>query len=223
MVNRIYNLFAAIVTAIEKLAERLGLVETAAKKAETITEGIFPVERGGTGKASHTENAVLVGGGGGEVKNIAAGIGALFAEEENGEPRFDLLPVKCGGTDASTPEAALKNLGGVSITKLWENASLGTFAPQTISLPLNDYNAVIITGAYNTYKEIISTQQISIGDTGYLTAAYSYNAGFVLCMKSVGATTDGVTFGDTIQYQSGYSVNNTRLIPYQIFGIKGVS
>lgn len=96
MVNRIYNLFAAIVTAIEKLAERLGLVETAAKKTETITEGIFPVERGGTGKNALTDKSILLGGN--AVGEVANAKGVLVSDGSSAPQYTEILPENLGGT-----------------------------------------------------------------------------------------------------------------------------
>ena len=79
--------------------------------AGDITSGTLGVARGGTGKASHTSNAVLTGNGTSAVKNVATASGALFATAANGAPSFGTLPVAQGGTGATTAANALKNLG----------------------------------------------------------------------------------------------------------------
>lgn len=79
--------------------------------AGDITSGTLGVARGGTGKASHTSNAVLTGNGTSAVNNVATASGALFATAANGAPSFGTLPVAQGGTGATIAANALKNLG----------------------------------------------------------------------------------------------------------------
>lgn len=69
------------------------------------------VGKGGTGKTSHTANAVLTGNGTGNVKNVATANGALFATMTNGAASFGTLPIAQGGTGATTVAAARAGLG----------------------------------------------------------------------------------------------------------------
>ena len=78
--------------------------------AADVTSGTLPVERGGTGKATHTANAVLTGNGTGAVGNLATASGALFATAANGAAQFGTLPVAQGGTGATTAANARTNL-----------------------------------------------------------------------------------------------------------------
>ena len=79
--------------------------------ASNITSGTLGVDRGGTGKATHTSNAVLTGNGTSEVNNVATASGALYATSANGAPKFGTLPIAQGGTGATTAAAARTNLG----------------------------------------------------------------------------------------------------------------
>ncbi|MGI5873548.1 MAG: hypothetical protein ACOX8R_02665 [Bacillota bacterium] len=82
--------------------------------AGDITSGTLGVARGGTGKATHTSNAVLTGNGTGAVKNVATAAGAFFATAANGAPAFGTLPVAQGGTGATTAADALTSLGAAA-------------------------------------------------------------------------------------------------------------
>lgn len=66
------------------------------------------VDKGGTGRTTHTANSVLVGNGANAVKNIASARGALFSTTSGEQPAFGTLPVVCGGTGTSS--------GTVSVT-----------------------------------------------------------------------------------------------------------
>lgn len=92
-----------------------GLITLVAQIKDYVTKKIndvfIDVKHGGTGKESHTTNAVLVGNNKDAVKNIAASKGAFFADTKNGEPKFSTLPISCGGTGATTAAEARSNLG----------------------------------------------------------------------------------------------------------------
>lgn len=68
------------------------------QSASTITSGTLGVARGGTGKATHTSNAVLTGNGTSAVNNVATASGALYATAANGAAKFGTLPLAQGGT-----------------------------------------------------------------------------------------------------------------------------
>lgn len=70
--------------------------------ASTITSGILPVARGGTGANSLTANAVLTGNGTNAISPIASSSGAFFATSSGGIPGFDTLPIAQGGTGVTT-------------------------------------------------------------------------------------------------------------------------
>lgn len=76
-----------------------------------ITSGTLGVARGGTGKATHTSNAVLTGNGTSAVKNVATASGAFYATAANGAPTFGTLPIAQGGTGSTSAAAACTALG----------------------------------------------------------------------------------------------------------------
>ena len=84
--------------------------------ANKITESdakTLPVSKGGTGKTSHTTNAVLLGNSTSAVKNVATQSGAFYATAANGVPKFGTLPIGQGGTgvSASSKQDLLSQLG----------------------------------------------------------------------------------------------------------------
>lgn len=82
-----------------------------------LTSGTLGVARGGTGKATHTTNAVLTGNGTSAVNNVATASGALYATAANGAPSFGTLPIAQGGTGKTTAADAWTALGGGAIGK----------------------------------------------------------------------------------------------------------
>lgn len=89
--------------------------------ATDINSGTFSVARGGTGKPTHTNNAVLTGNGASAVKNVSTASGALYATENNGAPKFGTLPIAQGGTGATTAAKALANLFALNIDHVTDN------------------------------------------------------------------------------------------------------
>lgn len=75
--------------------------------ASAINSGTLSIAQGGTGKATHTSNAVLTGNGTSAVKNVATASGALYATSANGAPQFGTLPVAQGGTGKTSLTEAL--------------------------------------------------------------------------------------------------------------------
>lgn len=67
------------------------------------------VANGGTGLNTITSGGIMVGAGTNPVSPLT-GTGALYAES-SGSPVFGTLPVSCGGTGATTQEAARAALG----------------------------------------------------------------------------------------------------------------
>ena len=186
-----------------------------------ITSGVMSVARGGTGRDSHTLNAVLVGGGNAKVLNAPTNPGAFYATELNGVPRFGTLPIALGGTGATTKEEAVENLGCLQKVKLWENEDTTKgFAEQIVELDLAEYDGVEIL-----FRSESSNANPVFFNTGYIPK------GFRGCMHWL--TTSGnrahrmFTADDTgVTFEAGqYSANNTSAlwcVPAIIYGIKGV-
>ncbi len=72
-----------------------------------------PVKNGGTGKTSHTLNAVLAGNGTSAVKNIPTANGALYATGADNPLQFGTLPIAQGGTGATGITTASINTGNL--------------------------------------------------------------------------------------------------------------
>lgn len=70
---------------------------------------LMSVENGGTGTTTLTQGGLVVGQGVAPVQTLT-GTGAVFATE-SGNPQFGTLPISCGGTGATTQEAARAALG----------------------------------------------------------------------------------------------------------------
>jgi hypothetical protein len=79
--------------------------------ASAITSGTLGVARGGTGKATHTSNAILTGNGTSAVNNVATANGAFYATSSNGAAKFGTLPIAQGGTGATSVDGILQALG----------------------------------------------------------------------------------------------------------------
>ena len=60
--------------------------------------GTLTVAHGGTGKTTHTANAILTGNGTDAINNIATASGAFYATKANGVAQFGTLPTGQGGT-----------------------------------------------------------------------------------------------------------------------------
>ena len=106
------------------------------KQLSDDTNDVVCVKMGGTGKASHTANAVLTGNGEDAVKNVATANGALYATAANGAPKFGTLPIAQGGTGSTTAAAALEKLGLDSIGKFYEQHFDATAIPVNTSKAL---------------------------------------------------------------------------------------
>lgn len=106
-------------------------------------------------------------------------------------------------------------------TKLWENASrTSSFAEQDIPLDLSGYDEVLVYFCLNhgDYNKYIASGRCSVGET---VMASFVGAASGLAYSRTGATSvTGIHFA--VGYYSG-GTDNRSLIPYQIYGIKGVS
>lgn len=121
---------------------------------------------------------------------------------------YDILPIAKGGTGETTTTGALKALGGISWTKIWENASpLSAFANQTLTLDLSSYDLIIILFNLDGNGRSVSPAIVPVGRTGI--SAYGNNIRFFL------------THTNDIQFDS-VSPSSAVMIPYVVYGVKGV-
>lgn len=130
--------------------------------------------------------------------------------DENGR-----VAIKDGGTGAGTAEGGLKALGGVSLKKLWTNASpTRSFPSQKVSLNLSEYNLILVcTGAINAIA--VKGMKYHIIDFYWPGAVYEVNRDFIF--DNTGVTFDGSLVSTSV------SDSNLYLIPQEIYGIKGES
>lgn len=109
--------------------ESLGAAASSHNHATSnITSGTLGVARGGTGKATHTSNAVLTGNGTSAVNNVATASGALYATAANGAAKFGTLPIAQGGTGQTTGANAIKAMFAAGNTIL-SSYQYGTALP----------------------------------------------------------------------------------------------
>jgi hypothetical protein len=121
-------------------------------------KALVTVGQGGTGKATHTANAVLTGNGTSAVKNVATASGALYATAANGAPKFGVLPYAQGGTGyalADVPKYAIIRNAGDGDQYMWYIAT--------------GNGALYATAANGSAK--FGTLPIAQGGTGATTAA----------------------------------------------------
>ena len=110
--------------------------------------------------------------------------------------------------------------GTISVNRmklLWSNSNTGnTFSPQSISLDLDEYSAVLITTNHFTNNDSRSTHYIPVDGNQYIMT--SPNNGQVGTAKR-----KVVANGSKVQFYGGYSGStaiDNACIPVQIFGVK---
>lgn len=177
------------------------------------TNDLVCVKMGGTGKASHTSNAVLTGNGESAVKNVAAANGALYATAANGAPKFGTLPIAQGGTGKTTAAAALKALGGISWTLVYENPSTSSpFPIQKLPIDLTGYDLISVIGVTDTSS---NTRLVPPVVTKVGLGGIYVNAG--------GSRRYFRVYEDGINFDAVYPSSATGdCIPYLVYGGKGV-
>ena len=140
---------------------------------------------------------------------------------------YNILPVAKGGTGKMTAAEALKNLGGISLTKLWENASpTSAFAAQTITKTLTA--GAILRFEWKpstTGGERIFTDGVVGGDMLWnFLAKGNASAVVEIRTREVNITTAGITFAEgyakSITNPTTY-VNNSVNIPLAIYLVSG--
>lgn len=183
---------------------------------------------GGTGKNTHTSNAVLTGNRTGAIKNVASASGALYATGKNGAPKFGTLPIAQGGTGKTTKAEALGALGGMSMELIWENASpTSVFPAQTVSVNYTDYDYVFALGkiADGNEYDMLATPLIPAVQ-GHRAMLNYIGIDFMSILRQMSLVSGGVSFtsGSMVTLTNGTTYNgwDSRAIPLVIFGVKGV-
>ena len=188
------------------------------------------VKMGGTGKESHTVNAVLTGNGEDAVNNVATANGAFYATAANGAPKFGTLPIAQGGTGKTTALEALLALGGIQFKKLWKNASPSSnFAAQTLAIDWKSYDFLVVHFRHYLTANYSTTQIIKTSDTfksGFLNSTLpQMNAYLYLYGRSYELVDAGIKFTAGYNHDTNSYTpveGNQYAVPLVIYGIKGV-
>lgn len=165
---------------------------------------VQPVDKGGTGATTAAEARENLG-----VKACGT---------------YDTLPVAKGGTGKTTAAEALKALGGISWTKVWENAAASSaFRDQTITVEsgdayivvcrthTNDSNNTVSCIAFENARTIIAGRGFSNAPLGIVARALECSSGNLSFSKGYSQNT----------YESD-TENNSVMIPIKIYSVKGV-
>lgn len=225
-------------SAVKNVATASGaLYATAANGAPKF--GVLPYAQGGTGKAlgDVPNYAIMRNAGDGDYMwYTATGNGALFATAANGVPKFGTLPVKQGGTGATSEVAARKALG-TNMKLLWKNASptstFESFTPLTnsdLAESLANFTAIIVW--FNVTPEAtqhsFSIIPIGIGsgtDTDDVkNTTLCFATGDNKWVRRYGwATTSAITFGTggyKTSLSANWTVNSKYMVPERIYGVR---
>ena len=128
-------------------------------------------------------------------------------------------------------EAAIANAGHIEMDLLWENASpTSAFEPHTIEVDLSDYSTIIMTfKSYVSYDYKGITTIFKKGEAAVvsvISGGGSQNTGALWASNRLITASDdnGITVGQGtyMPYTGSAAVRNDSLLPYQIYGIKGV-
>ena len=147
--------------------------------------------------------------------------GALYATANDVNPTFGTLPIAQGGTGATTASAALSNLGGMSMQLIWQDSLDGgvAFSAQRINFGVS-YDGFFIICRHQT---INNTNHVS---SGFVARRDGYETTFTIADNKLGGYRQCIVTNSYIRFQDAYnaggSKNNEYLVPYKIFGIKGV-
>ena len=153
-------------------------------------------------------------------KNIALGRYCDYSSEKRIDIGWDVYLSK--GARIHPPEGEtvefLKGMGAVIITKLWENASpTSSFSGQTIAVDLSGYDFYLVTAMASTSSHYVISNISPVDNGGLLSFSWGDTAAPV--HRSYVRTDDGIQFYGAYYNKAG---NQSYLMPYKIFGIKGV-
>lgn len=173
-------------------------------------DGTLNVANGGTGKATHTANAVLTGNGTTAVNNVATASGAFYATAANGAPKFGTLPAAQGGTG----QTSLNNVAVGSATKLTTArkvyVKLGT-ASTTETKDFSGDTAIPVNGT-------LPVANGGTGATNSQAARQNLGIGYGTCTMAADtvakkATVSGITISTGVRVAIKFTNKNTAASP----------
>jgi hypothetical protein len=134
------------------------------------------VSQGGTGKDSHTSNAVLTGNGSNAVNNVSTANGAFYATSSGGAASFGTLPVAQGGTGATTAANARTNLdaaqsNGAAGTLKSAEDGIGDLAASIATVEQTTATANHATGDYFVLGNVLMRATAAIATGEQITAS----------------------------------------------------
>ena len=159
-------------------------------------------------------------------------------DSKTGEPVYpitardtsEVIGVENGGTGAVNAEEALSNLGGVSIEELWVNPSgSSSFTTQTVPIVKNmeEYDFIAVRASIDAGSALVKTFICKRGDALVMDFARGTSASdkFYIRYRDMHYIDK-----NTLKFNSGYivsplvaeKVDEVRVIPLRIYGIKGV-
>lgn len=151
-----------------------------------------------------------------EVNINGINIESISAQFETGWLlRNGTLPVSKGGTGKTSAAAALAALGGISIKKLWTNASpSSSFAAQSISLDISEFDYIMMICNYaKNYSKRMMPPGLCLATAGFQATCTSLDT-----LRTV-----EIVSNSSVKVGNPGNGNADELVPCYIFGIKGVS
>ena len=138
-------------------------------KFAALSGGFVPVSQGGTGKGTHTSNAVLTGNGTNAVNNVPTASGAFYATSANGAAQFGTLPVAQGGTGVTANPSMLTNLASTSADDVLKD-SPRPGVTGTLAIANGGTGATTATGAAENIVDGQAIEPASVAATGEVSA-----------------------------------------------------
>lgn len=153
-----------------------------------------------------------------EIDFRAGVIRGFVGGQDNAEVDFRLAKAEFSITEMESRLDKLEDSPGVTIKKLWENASPGSsFAAQTIEVDLSPYEMYMVIFRQSTTYALHIAQIATVGH-GLMVSMIWGDSGHY-GHRSASCTTSGITFNSPYYDKSA---SNLYFIPNKIYGIKGV-
>lgn len=141
------------------------------------------------------------------------------------------LPIAQGGTGKTTAADALAALGGVSMKKVWQNASPGSdFPAQTIELDATDASFILVVFKITKSSTLWKVAILTCDGNTYIIDA-PYNTDYSSSGTVIGTAFRGAAWkSNGIQFGKGYSKDHSDknpierpsfIIPIKVFAVKG--